>query len=137
MKAGDKLIINSKEYIFLCKSEEIKENRAIRVQVGQEFEEQVAIFRIAGKLFCLTNICPHRHKDSIHRGFLADGKVTCPEHGWTYDLVTGRNINTRQGLRSLKAFPVFELNGLVLVQTLDFELPKWKKYSERRNDTSD
>lgn len=134
MNAGEKIIIDSKEYIFLCPSEDVKEGKAIRLQVGQEFEEQVALFRVNGRIFCLTNICPHRHKESIHRGFVSDGMVTCPEHGWTYHLENGKNVNPRQGLKSLKSFNVQEINGLIVATSLEFDLPKWKNYNQVTND---
>lgn len=133
MNAGKKIIIDSKEYIFLCRSEDLKEGKSIRVQVGNEFEEQVALFRFNGRIFCLTNICPHRHRDSMHRGFIFDGKITCPEHGWTYDLETGKNVDHCQGLKSLKSFKILEKNGLIITTSLEFELPKWKNYNRMSN----
>ncbi|MGQ9818365.1 MAG: Rieske (2Fe-2S) protein [Candidatus Kapaibacteriales bacterium] len=133
MNSGQKVLINLKENIFLCKSEVLQEGKSIRIQVGEAFEEQVALFRVNGKIYCLTNICPHRHKDSIYQGFVYDGKVTCPEHGWTYDLESGKNINPRQGIRSLKSFNVLEIDGLIVANTLEFELPKWKDYQKKTN----
>ena len=49
---------------------------------------QIAIFNVRGHLHALDNVCPHQG------GPLAEGEldgciVTCPWHGWTYDVTTG------------------------------------------------
>jgi nitrite reductase (NADH) small subunit len=50
----------------------------------------VAIFNIRGTLHAIDNRCEHQ------QGPLADGDVegcivTCPWHGWTYDVTTGES----------------------------------------------
>jgi nitrite reductase/ring-hydroxylating ferredoxin subunit len=49
---------------------------------------QIAIFNVGGHLHAIDNVCPHQG------GPLAEGEldgciVTCPWHGWTYDVTTG------------------------------------------------
>jgi nitrite reductase/ring-hydroxylating ferredoxin subunit len=55
-----------------------------------EFEGRVyAIFNVDGQISAIDGICPHQG------GPLADGAlegttVTCPWHGWQFDVVTGK-----------------------------------------------
>lgn len=133
MQTGDRVYIDSEELIYLCKSDDLLEGCSIRLFLGDNYEEQVAIFRVGGQLYCLSNICPHEHRDSIYRGFIDNDKVICPEHGWSFSLKTGENINPRQGLRPLKSFRVKEKNGLIFVSSLRFDIPKWKNYQESRD----
>jgi nitrite reductase (NADH) small subunit len=55
----------------------------------------VAIFNVDGVISAIDGICPH------HGGPLADGPiegtcVTCPWHGWQFDVRTGKSsINAR------------------------------------------
>lgn len=131
-RIGNKIKIGDKHYLCVAKSDEIKEGKGKRIKLGEEYEEQVAILRYCNKLYCLSNICPHRHLDSIYKGILLDGKVICPEHGWTYDLTTGLNVEPQKGTKSLKVYEVIEIENFVFIPEIQFELPRWKYYKARR-----
>ena len=52
----------------------------------------VALFNVDGSFYALDNTCLHRG-GPLGEGDL-DGKiVTCPWHGWQYDVSTGANAN--------------------------------------------
>lgn len=83
---------------------------------GAEFvaaDRIVAVYRTAGSLYALDGVCPHAG------GPLAKGKldgciVTCPWHGWQFDISTGRhclNANLTQ-----PHFPVKVEGGDVWVE---------------------
>lgn len=51
-------------------------------------EREIALFNIEGKLCATDNVCPHRG-GPLGEGSI-DGKlVTCPWHGWQFDVCTG------------------------------------------------
>ena len=55
--------------------------------------KKVGIFkRPDGSYFALEMVCKHQAAD-LTRGQLDGDKVTCPRHGWQYDLNTGRCLN--------------------------------------------
>ena len=49
----------------------------------------VALANVAGKLFAINNTCLHRG-GPLGQGSLQDRIVTCPWHGWEYDVTTGK-----------------------------------------------
>jgi len=50
---------------------------------------EIALFRVAERVYAVNNRCPHRDGPLI-RGFVEDGPtIRCPMHGWRYDLTTG------------------------------------------------
>jgi len=52
----------------------------------------LAIFNVDGSFYAVDNTCLHRG-GPLGEGEL-DGKiVTCPWHGWRYDVTTGANVN--------------------------------------------
>jgi nitrite reductase (NADH) small subunit len=51
----------------------------------------VAIANVAGKLYAIDNVCLHRG-GPLGQGELAGTTVTCPWHGWQYDVTTGKLI---------------------------------------------
>ena len=52
------------------------------VQVG---ERELALFNVAGKFHCVDNVCPHRG-GPLGEGTLEGSVVTCPWHGWRFDV---------------------------------------------------
>ncbi len=48
----------------------------------------LAIFRVGNEYFALDNYCLHRG-GPLGEGELEGYNVTCPWHGWTYDVRTG------------------------------------------------
>ena len=51
---------------------------------------EVAVFFIEGKFFAVQNECPHQHFSALHEGILNGLELTCPMHGWTFDVSTGK-----------------------------------------------
>ena len=50
--------------------------------------EQVALVRTSGHVYAVANRCSHANA-SLADGNVADGAVSCPSHGSTFDLATG------------------------------------------------
>lgn len=123
-------IIDGHEFHKIGKSSDFFEKRGKKIEFGDDVDLQIAVFRIDGILYALSNICPHRHQDQIHNGILENGNVICPLHGWTYELESGNNINFKQGIKSLKKFEITEIDGFVYVRKPDFDIPAWKMNAE-------
>ena len=51
--------------------------------------EPIAIFRHAGHLSAVTNLCAHQN-GPLGEGRVVDGCITCPWHGYQYRLDDGR-----------------------------------------------
>jgi len=59
----------------------------------------VAIANVDGKLFAINNVCLHRG-GPLAEGPLTGKIVTCPWHGWGYDVTTGKNaLNPAVGVQ--------------------------------------
>ena len=119
--------IEGKEFIYICNSKNVYEKKGIKVEFTEEADMQVAIFRLKGELFCVSNICPHRHTDHIYEGIIEDKNIICPVHGWTYSLETGKNINPHQGLRSLIHYDILEIEDKIYIEKPDLIIAEWKK----------
>ena len=50
----------------------------------------VALFNVDGEFFAINNTCLHRG-GPLGEGFLEGDVVTCPWHGWRYNVKTGQN----------------------------------------------
>jgi len=50
----------------------------------------IALYNVAGSLYALDGVCPHQG-GPLGEGELAGSVVTCPWHGWQFDVCTGQN----------------------------------------------
>lgn len=78
---------NGIEWVRICKSAEVNERQGKRVEIDIEYD--LALFRVSGTVHCVTNVCPHKRMPVIYDGVIENGLVTCPLHGWRYDVRTG------------------------------------------------
>lgn len=58
-----------------------------RIVIGPDGKE-IALFKIQGSFYALENACPHMG-GPLGEGELDDCKVTCPWHGWQFDIRSG------------------------------------------------
>jgi nitrite reductase (NADH) small subunit len=61
--------------------------------------KSIALSNIDGQFFAINNTCLHRG-GPLGSGELAGKTVTCPWHGWQYDVTTGKlNMNPSVGVQ--------------------------------------
>jgi nitrite reductase/ring-hydroxylating ferredoxin subunit len=78
----------------------IPADRGAVVRIGNE---EVAIFRVGDRVVAIDNLCPHAG-GSLAEGSFADGCVTCPLHGWKFDVCSGHGIDpTKVRVRKYEA----------------------------------
>lgn len=77
-------------------------------------EKEVAVFNVGGAFHAMDNACPHRGAP-LSDGRLEGKTVTCPWHGWRFDVSTGSlvvNPKTRQ-----TTYPVAVRDGCVYLSS--------------------
>jgi NAD(P)H-dependent nitrite reductase small subunit len=73
----------------------------------------IAVFNVNEEYFAMDGVCPHAG-GPLAQGTVQSGVVTCPWHGWQFDVKTGRNcLNARITARS---YPCKVENGDVFVE---------------------
>ncbi|KAJ4159805.1 uncharacterized protein LMH87_007746 [Akanthomyces muscarius] len=78
---------------------------------GQDLKDQVVVFRYRDKVHAVDHQCPHNAYplsngtpfDIEDFGVVLSAGLTCPKHGWSFDLFTG------QSDRGLYKLPVWEV----------------------------
>jgi nitrite reductase (NADH) small subunit len=60
--------------------------------VGLNDGREIALFNVDGKIYALDNSCPHMG-GPLGEGELKGCIVTCPWHGWQFDVKTGACLN--------------------------------------------
>jgi nitrite reductase (NADH) small subunit len=60
---------------------------SLEVVVGERI---VALFNVEGRIYAIDGVCAHQG-GPLGKGRLTGSTVTCPWHGWQYDVCTGRH----------------------------------------------
>lgn len=74
----------------------------------------IALFNVDGMFYAMDNTCLHRG-GPLGEGSLEGTEVTCPWHGWTYDVKTGQCISAGAG-GGVKSYAVKVEGESVLVE---------------------
>ena len=96
-------------WVHLVRCDEVSDGEIIEVKAGQDL---IALARVDGEWFALSNTCAHAG-GPIGDGSLSAHTVTCPYHGWTYDVRTGQCGVDESVV--LETFPVKVIDGAVYV----------------------
>lgn len=68
---------------------DVPEGDMIKVKVDRD---QVALFKVDGKLYATTNICTHEYCELDSNHIMHGDVVECTCHGSQYDIKTGENV---------------------------------------------
>ena len=75
---------------------------------------ELAVFRDGDDLRCIQESCPHRGA-ALSEGFVQDGEVVCPWHGWRYSIRDGE-CSTLPGSAPVACYPAEARGGAVWVR---------------------
>ncbi len=75
------------EFVAVARVDELPEGALKAVQVG---EEEIALARCGGGFYAVQEHCIHL-QGPLSEGHLEGCVLTCPWHGWQYDVRTGQN----------------------------------------------
>ncbi|MBC7714153.1 MAG: aromatic ring-hydroxylating dioxygenase subunit alpha [Rhizobacter sp.] len=113
-------------WYIACQSKELKDKPYESVL----YDTKIVLFRDENKkAVCLLNKCLHRHSE-LSKGFVENGQLHCPYHGWSYDktgtvaTVPSEGNNPVKGKRCQKFFPVIEQDGVIWIFFGDVEKSK-------------
>lgn len=57
-------------------------------RVIEDGDRAFAVFNLDGTFHAMDNACPHRG-GPLGEGWIEDGVVVCPWHGWEFEIATG------------------------------------------------
>ncbi|MHC5540794.1 Rieske (2Fe-2S) protein [Singulisphaera rosea] len=74
------------DYVKLATLSDLPPGKALEVEHGGRI---VAIFNVDGKISAIDGLCPHQG-GPLADGILEGNMVSCPWHGWEFDVCTGK-----------------------------------------------
>jgi nitrite reductase/ring-hydroxylating ferredoxin subunit len=83
---------------------------------------ELALFRREGMVYAVENLCPHQHIPVLSEGGLDGHILTCPMHGWQFDITDGKCVHASCHLRT---FATEIREGSVFVDIPEEEALAW------------
>lgn len=74
-----------RDFVKVATKDEIPQGEGKVVEVDGE---RVALFNVEGEFYAIDNTCVHQG-GPLGEGYLEEKVVTCPWHGWQYDVTSG------------------------------------------------
>ncbi len=89
------------DFIKIVSLSDIRESKGITRKLE---DDEIAVVRIGDDIRAFLNICPHQHTPLVDKygGQIQGDELTCPMHGWTYNLKTGKCVNQSGKLKMLE-----------------------------------
>ncbi len=78
------------DFVAVGKVTDIQPGNGRTVSVGGK---SIAVFNVNGTFYAIDDTCLHRG-GPLGEGELQDNVVTCPWHGWQYDVASGANVRS-------------------------------------------
>jgi 3-phenylpropionate/trans-cinnamate dioxygenase ferredoxin component len=75
------------DYVSVARVDAVPPGTLVAVQAGERW---YALANVEGTLYALDNNCLH-NGGPLGKGSLDGREVTCPWHGWRWDVTSGRN----------------------------------------------
>jgi nitrite reductase/ring-hydroxylating ferredoxin subunit len=117
--------IDSKNFIPTVGIDVFKDFKPYKIELVGDINKQIVIVKVNDKLYAISNVCPHQHRQSLHKGFVENGCIVCPEHGWTFNLETGENVNNSVGTQKLEKFEIIVIDRVVYIRIDHIQTKKW------------
>jgi nitrite reductase/ring-hydroxylating ferredoxin subunit len=99
----------------VCRRRDVPDGRGWPVRVEGR---PIAIFGVGDTLYAIDNACRH-NGSPLDDGFVEEGCVTCPWHGWRYELATGKQVLLFGTTKGLRTYPVSVADEMVSILVED------------------
>ncbi len=100
-------------YTTIAEIKEIPSGARKRIEIDGQ---RISIFNIDNTYYAINDTCPHKRTAPLIRGKLDGIGIKCPNHGYRFDLVTGKcNIDSAF---NAKVYPI-KVEGSSILVDLD------------------
>jgi nitrite reductase/ring-hydroxylating ferredoxin subunit len=132
-----KLDGDNKNLIYLCLVSDIHNgtSKAFSISDVNGLKREVTVFNIDRNFYAISNICAHKG-GPLNQGIIENNIVTCPWHGWKYDVRTGKSPH--KGGDSVDSFEVQSIDNKLFLNSIPSTLGRnlykpHKSYAKLQN----
>lgn len=99
-------------FYFAALQSDIEDGRLTTVTIN---DTPIILTRVNGTIHAFLARCPHASGD-LAQGELHRGRINCPDHGYKFDVESGRPLWPPDEACRLKKYPIRQQAGRVFVQ---------------------
>ena len=85
------------EFVKLATRDQVPPGAALEVEHDGRI---YALFNLDGQIYAMDGMCAHQG-GPLAEGTVEDGVVTCPWHGWRFDVQTGQALMSKRVKQSV------------------------------------
>jgi nitrite reductase/ring-hydroxylating ferredoxin subunit len=106
------LVVDEAGFVTAMASTALAENQMLPLTLNNV---KLILLRWQGKVYAVSRLCPHAAAD-LSGGDFYRGKLECPDHGYCFDVATGRVLWPEDEMVRLKQSPAKEDLGQIKVR---------------------
>jgi len=97
---GEGAMSEERQWVRVCAAADAPaEGNLLRAEAAGR---EICLANVEGTLRAVDNLCPHR-QGPLAEGWIENGQIICPWHGWSFDPETGKCTNASG---AVEAYPV-------------------------------
>lgn len=106
---------------YLCLKTEIKkgESKAFSISRDKGIKQDIAVFNIDDNFYAISNVCVHKG-GPLSQGTLENSMVTCPWHGWKYNVFNGKSPH--RGGDSVNSYKIHVIGNKLYLDLIPLRL---------------
>ena len=114
------------EYVAVATTNEVPEDRMIKVQAGYW---DICVVNWRGSYYALSTYCPHMGGEIVRQSLLTEPEIHCGMHGYRFDVRSGL-ATWPEGLDELETYPV-QVQGDQITVLMDVPASPWPRNAPR------
>lgn len=103
---------DSEGFYLACTSADLGHGQMRTVEVG---DQKIIVTRLEEELRAFSAACPHAAGD-LSRSTIYRGRIDCPEHGYRFDVRTGRTLWPPDEVCRLRQYEIVEMEGKIKIR---------------------
>lgn len=102
---------DSDNHLATVKLADVKEGELLSMTISGE---PILITKVNNRIKAFSAVCPHAAGD-LAKGSYYKGRIDCPDHGYRFEVLTGRPLWPEDEVCRLRFFKILEENGVVKI----------------------
>lgn len=104
------------KYVDVANTQDLKPGQSLCIEL--EGGQPIALFNVDGEIYALDNTCPHAG-GPLGEGPLEGDIVSCPWHGWKFNVRTGNRLKNPIEEWRIASYPTIVRDNIIQVALPD------------------
>lgn len=126
MSSKEIISLDGKKWVKLLELSKLTNRKPFLVELPYLNNLRIVLLLLDGQIFAFDDFCPHQHQPKLHLGFVENGCIVCPEHGWAFPLLNNDKFLPTKTTGKLKTYDIILDNNFIYLNIDSLTKEKWK-----------